>query len=116
MSASKLTAYLDSIPVNEVDFSVIENGLYPGEYTVALPAGAMAAYKSVSVTVTIDSGRAQAIIIESPDSIAESEDFKDLTLRVVKEQSLMVDGVSGATITSKAFFKAVENAVSAGEE
>jgi major membrane immunogen (membrane-anchored lipoprotein) len=31
--------------------------------------------------------------------------------RVIREQSLQVDTISGATLTSKAFLKAIENAL-----
>jgi uncharacterized protein with FMN-binding domain len=40
---------------------------------------------------------------------------KGVARNVIDEQSLQVDAVTGATITSKAFLKAIENALTGQE-
>jgi len=111
MTASDLSVYLASIPVSNIDFSRIPDGSYSGSYTVKLPAGASAAHPSVSVTARIVSGKAQAIEIVDPASFMDSSDWQSLISRVLDAQSLQVDAVSGASVSSKAFFKAVETAI-----
>ena len=112
LSAADLTSYLATIPVTKVNFGVITDGVYAGSYTVALPPGANASHRSVSVRVNIGSGRAQAIEIVDPATFNTNAKWRTLINRVIGAQSLQVDAITGASVSSKAFFKAVENAIS----
>ncbi len=47
----------------------------------------------------------------SIDPGADNTDFERLYARVIQAQSLQVDTISGATLTSKAYLQAVENAL-----
>ena len=47
----------------------------------------------------------------SKDPGAENTDYKVLYERVIEDQTLQVDTISGATLTSKAYLQAVENAL-----
>ena len=111
LSAADLTSSLAAIPVAKVDFSVVADGIYTGNYTVVLPPGANASHPSVSVKVNVGSGRAQAIEIVDPATFNTNAKWLSLINRVIGAQSLQVDAIAGASVSSKAFFKAVENAV-----
>ena len=47
----------------------------------------------------------------SVDPGADNTDFERLYARVIQAQSLQVDTISGATLTSKAYLQSVENAL-----
>ncbi len=70
-----------SLPRDKVDFSRLQDGVYEGSY-----AGGMYRWRANSVKVTVDAG-------------------------VIEDQTLQVDTVSGATLTSKAYLQSVENAL-----
>jgi uncharacterized protein with FMN-binding domain len=76
----------------------------------------MAANKSVTVRVTVAGGRYSSIEILKPPRIGESAAYKKLISRVQETQSLSMDAVSSATITSTAVLKAIQIAVSSPKE
>ncbi len=84
------------------DFSQLPDGVYDGEYK----RGRF----SSKVRVTVASGRMAKI-----DVVQDVQHQSEVTQKVVdallEAQSLQVDTVSGATITTRAFLKAVENAL-----
>jgi uncharacterized protein with FMN-binding domain len=103
--------WADAIPASLAALPGKPDGEYRGSYTIALPAGAFAAFRHVAVDVSVASGAITAIELVEPEIMQRAEFFRELPARIVAEQSLDVDAVSGVTFTSKAFIKAVQDAL-----
>ena len=89
--------------VNPVDLSKIADGTYPG----AFKAGRF----SYSVQVTVKDHRIEAVKSTGKKQ-AQDAILLQIFSRIVEAQSVQVDAVSGASLTTKAVSKAVENALS----
>jgi uncharacterized protein with FMN-binding domain len=86
-----------SLPLNAVDFSKLNDGTYHGAY---------------ECQVTVSSGKVTDIqLVGSRDPGGKNTQHEALYDRVIQAQSLQVDTISGATLTSKAYLQAVENAL-----
>lgn len=96
-----------NLPLNTVDFSKLNEGKYIGEYE-----GGMKKWRTNKVQVTVSSGKVTEIKVLEQNYKLESEFTDKLYDRVINAQSLQVDTISGATLTSKACLKSVENALS----
>ena len=60
----------------------------------------------------MSSGRVTDIqLVDSQDPGGENTQHEELFDRVIQAQSLQVDTISGATLTSKAYLQCVENAL-----
>ncbi|HVP17433.1 MAG TPA: FMN-binding protein [Spirochaetia bacterium] len=103
--------FLKNVPVNNVDLTTVPDGTYEGQYTLVLPPGEYAVNRSFDVLVTTFGHAYTAVSIKEPSSLAANSDFVALENRIVSADSLLVDGVSGATYSSRAMLKAVEAAV-----
>jgi uncharacterized protein with FMN-binding domain len=96
-----------NISLDGADFNNLKDGVYIGEYE-----GGMYKWRANEVQVTVSSGKVTDIEqINSSDPGKENTNQSLLYDRVIKDQSLQVDTISGATLTSKAYLKAVENAL-----
>lgn len=95
-----------NLPLNGVDFSRLNDGTYIGVYE-----GGMYKWRANKVQVTVSSGKVTDIKIQEHKENQSAEFTGKLYDRVIKAQSLQVDTISGATLTSKAYLKAVENAL-----
>ena len=96
-----------SLPLNAVDFSKLKDGTYHGAY-----AGGMFKWRANECDVTVANGQVTDIqLVATKDPAAENTDHAMLYDRVIEAQSLQVDTISGATLTSKAYLQAVENAL-----
>ena len=96
-----------NLSLNSVDFSKLNDGTYTGEYE-----GGMYKWRVNKVQVTVTSGKVSDIkLLNSSDPGKDNTQQDVLDDRVIKAQSLQVDTISGATLTSKAYLKAVENAL-----
>jgi len=96
-----------SLPLNAVDFSRLSDGAYHGAY-----AGGMYKWRANECQVTVSSGRVTGIqLVGTKDPAAKNTQHEVLYDRVIQAQSLQVDTISSATLTSKAYLKAVENAL-----
>ena len=96
-----------SLPLNAVDFSKLNDGTYHGVYT-----GGMYKWRANECVVTVTNGKVTNIqLAGSKDPGSGKTDYKMLYDRVIKAQSLQVDTISSATLTSKAYLQAVENAL-----
>jgi len=102
-----LTRGLDEMAqmqINNVDLNSLSDGTYRGSFR---------GYRwSNSVEVVIESNRIADIRITEKHRFHREELIQELTSRIIDEQSIDVDTVSGATVSSKAFLKAIENALS----
>lgn len=96
-----------NLPLNAVDFSRLNDGTYHGVY-----AGGMYKWRANECQVTVSSGKVTDIqLAASQDPGSENTQYQVLYDRVIQAQSLQVDTISGATLTSKAYLQAVENAL-----
>lgn len=107
-----------NLAISDVDFKKLRDGVYTGKF-----AGSKGSTRNDAVEVTVVSGAVSKIrVIEGPlagdkqtQAIRSGKTINDLFNSVIKAQSLKVDVISGATITSKAHLKAVENALEQAE-
>ena len=96
-----------SLPLNAVDFDMLNDGIYHGVYE-----GGMYKWRRNECDVTVTNGKVTGIQLASTiDPAAENTDHEMLYERVTQAQSLQVDTISGATLTSKAYLPCVENAL-----
>jgi uncharacterized protein with FMN-binding domain len=96
-----------SLPLNAVDFSKLNDGTYHGAY-----AGGMYKWRANECNVTVTNGKVAAIqLVDSKDPGSKNTQVDVLYDRVIKAQSLQVDTITSATLTSKAWLQAVENAL-----
>ncbi len=120
VSAMSPQAYLDNLAVKSVNLAAVAPGTYKGDYTLVLPPGVLAKNRHFKVTVVVGPGPAVTVTREEPAHLsaigASATDdlngkFDEMTARIETAGAIPVDGVSGATYSSRAFQKAVENAV-----
>ena len=92
------------IEVNNLDLSYLEDD---GFYTGSFEFGRW----SNEAKVTLENNK--IIDIEFTDDVAFSKDEvrEEIIKRIINQQKLPVDVVSGATVTSKAYMKSVEDAL-----
>jgi uncharacterized protein with FMN-binding domain len=96
-----------SLPLDAVDFGKLSDGTYHGAYE-----GGMYKWRANECQVTVSSGKVADIqLLGSQDPGSENAQHQALYDRVIQAQSLQVDTISGATLTSKAYLQAVENAL-----
>ncbi len=96
-----------SLPLNAVNFDQLNDGIYHGVYE-----GGMYRWRVNECNVTVANGKVTDIqLVGSKDPGAKNTDYAMLYDRVIEAQSLQVDTISGATLTSKAYLQAVENAL-----
>lgn len=100
-----------NLPIAAIDFKELNDGTYDGEYE-----GGMYKWRTNKVQVTVSSGNVTDIKILEHKENRPPEFTDKLYDRVIKAQSLQVDTVSGATITSKAYLKSVENALAKAQK
>lgn len=95
-----------TMEINAVDLNRLEDGAYEGEYS----------YGSTlcKVKVEVKGHRIEDIIVLENGETKYAKKAEEVLERVKENQSPQVDIVSGATTTSKALLKAVENALSSG--
>jgi uncharacterized protein with FMN-binding domain len=97
-----------SLPLNAVDFDKLkDDGVFHGVYE-----GGIYGWRYNECDVTVKSGRVTGIqLAGSKDPGGGNTDYAMLYARVIEAQSLQVDTISGATLTSKAYLQCVENAL-----
>ena len=97
-----------------INFKKLHDGTYIGDYK-----GTKSHLRDAQVKVTITSGEISDIEIlkgavdkeGQPLKIKAGKSIEDLFNEVVESESLQVDVISGATLTSKTHLKALENAL-----
>ena len=96
-----------SLPLNAVDFGKLNDGTYHGAYE-----GGMYKWRANECDVTVTNGGVTDIqLAGSKDPGGKNTQHKALYDRVIQAQSLQVDTISGATLTSKGWLQCVENAL-----
>lgn len=92
-----------TLPVGKVNISTLKDGTYNGKYK----GGRF----SNEVDVIIKDNKIQNIEVVKSVTFEKSEVTKDVIEKVIINQNTDVDVVSGATVTSKAYLKSIENAL-----
>lgn len=122
MGAVVLTApgrnELQNMIIDDVNFKKLQDGIYKGVYR-----GTKDSFRNAAVEVTVASGAITKIKVtegalaneKQTSEIRKGLSINSLFDKVIKSQSLQVDVISGATLTSKAHLKAVENALEQAE-
>lgn len=92
-----------AIEINEINISILSDGTYTGQYSEGRWRN--------TVEVTVSNGK--IVSIEPLQSVIfeREEVTKQIFERVIDEQKITVDTVAGATVTSKAYLKSIENAL-----
>jgi uncharacterized protein with FMN-binding domain len=102
LASNKIVSDAEALTVEEIDFSQMEDGEYLGNYEI-FPV-------KVSVKTKIQDGKiVQIEFLEHFNGrgvLAEK-----IVNRIIKKQSLQVDVISGATVSSVAIKKAVEDSL-----
>ena len=105
-SISKEHTEAINLPLDGVDFKNLQDGTYVGEYE-----GGVYKWRSNKVEVTVSNGKVENIRLLYHKENQTREFTKALYDKVITSQSLDIDTVSGATLTSKAYLKSVEIAL-----
>ena len=92
-----------AMPINHVDLRLVKDGIYPGSF----------AYGGFTyeVVVTIANHGIKNVTITRNRNTSHAQAAEGVMTRILEQQKNDVDAVSGATTTSKALLKAVENAL-----
>lgn len=103
----RLVNDVNSITVSNLNMANITDGIYVGKYSIT------PVYVEVEVTVT-EHKITNIKIIEHENGLGgKAEKIVD---DVISRQSLEVDALSGATVSSKCIIKAIENALQSGSK
>lgn len=97
---------VQNISVDMPDLSYVSDGTYIGEYSVT----------PVYVKVEVSIKNHQLIdiaILQHNNGLGSSAEH--IVNDIIKKQSLNIDAISGATVSSKCILKAVENAIEKSE-
>ena len=95
------------LPLDAVDFNHLADGVYRGYYD-----GGMYQWRTNECEVEVSDGKVSGIrLLSSKETENGNFDPAMLYERVIREQSLQVDTISGASLTSKAHLQCVENAL-----
>ncbi|MGA2763390.1 MAG: FMN-binding protein [Spirochaetia bacterium] len=95
-----------AMPVNHVDLAKVKDGNYRGDFSY----GGF----TYEVQVTVVSHQIKEIAIIKNRTARHAKMAEDIVKSILGQQKNDVDVVSGATTTSKALLKAVENALEKG--
>ena len=93
-----------NIVINSMDASQLKDGVYKGKYN--------GGRWSNEVNVTLKDKKITQIDIVKNVVFEKTEVSRELINKVIKKQDTNVDVISGASVTSKAYLKSIENALS----
>ena len=105
---------IKDMQISNIPFNGLKDGTYIGEYV-----GTKDNFRDTEGKITVLGGKITDIKVtkgilsgkEASELNTKKETIYDLFDRIISSQSLGVDIISGATLTSKTHLKAVENAV-----
>ena len=103
----RLVNDVNSITVSNLNMANITDGIYVGKYSIT------PVYVEVEVTVT-EHKITNIKIIEHENGLGGK--VEKIVDDVISRQSLEVDAVSGATVSSKCIIKTIENALQSGSK
>lgn len=93
---------LPAISIGELSMADVADGSYEGDYSAGLV--------SAAVTVTVKDKKIQDIIINKHEN-GLGKKAERITKDIIEKQSVDIDNVSGATLSSNVIRKAVEQAL-----
>ncbi|MEK6265836.1 MAG: FMN-binding protein [Clostridium sp.] len=93
-----------NMSINSIDTAQLKDGVYKGKYN--------GGRWSNEVNVTLKNKEITQITIPKTVIFEKTEVSTELINSVIKKQDISVDVISGATATSKAYLKSIENALS----
>ncbi|MFN8208397.1 MAG: FMN-binding protein [Bacteroidales bacterium] len=99
---------MSPVTIAKIDMSQVNDGDWTGEYTDK-KSGSMA-----QVMISVRDHRIIQIKVTDRKCTPIGKKGEYVIVQVIKEQSLQVDGISGATLTSTITLKAIENALKKG--
>jgi uncharacterized protein with FMN-binding domain len=99
---------MSPVTIAKIDMLQVSDGDWTGEYTDK-KSGSMA-----KVLVHVKDHRIIKINVTDRKCTPIGKKGEYVTVQVIKEQSLQVDGISGATLTSTITLKAIETALKKG--
>ncbi|OFV70984.1 FMN-binding protein [Acetobacterium wieringae] len=94
----------ENLAINPVDLKGIEDGTYTGVYT--------AGRWSNEVAVSVADHQISNIAVVKTVTMEKPEVTDALIHAVIEKQNTTVDTISSATVSSKAYLKSIENALS----
>ncbi|MBC3898769.1 FMN-binding protein [Acetobacterium malicum] len=94
----------ENLAINPVDLTKIEDGTYAGVYQAGRWTNEVAVSVADHQISNIDV--VKTVTIESPEMTST------IINSVIEKQNTTVDTVTGATVSSKAYLKSIENALS----
>ncbi|MCC3866902.1 FMN-binding protein [Terrisporobacter mayombei] len=89
------------VEINSVDISKLEDGAYVGKYSKNRWTS--------EVEVSVKGKKIESIKLLSEPLTPDVGD--ELSKKIIEKQNVNVDVISGATVSSKAYLKSVENAL-----
>lgn len=98
---------LPDVPIENVNLENVRDGSYLGEYT----AGPVKAV----VKVDVQANQIERIIIQQ-HQCGLGRKAEKIVDRILKKQTLYVDAISGATLSSKVILKAVQEGLEKGTD
>jgi uncharacterized protein with FMN-binding domain len=93
----------EHLEISPVSPAALDDGVYNGIHS--------AGRWTNEVAVTVEDGKISGIQIVRDIRFADSGTAGEVFRRVLEAQNTAVDSVAGATVTSKAYLKAIENAL-----
>jgi len=93
-----------SLAIGTIDAAALADGIYKGSYD--------SGRWSNEVEVTVKDQKITEIVVTKDVTFPKPEWTEELFDNVIKKQNTDVDVISGATVTCKAYLKAIENALS----
>lgn len=100
---SRGLSQVSKLTISNVNTSTLNDGAYNGKYDNGR--------FSNELTVTVKEHKITDIKVIKDVQFSKPEMTKELFDRVIEAQSIEVDVISGATVTSNAYLKAIENAL-----
>lgn len=93
----------ETVPFEQVDLTSIEDGTYIGSYDY---------YRfSTTVEVTVENHKIIGLNCVDDVTFVDQETWDTIEARVLEHNTHEVDVLAGATVTSNAYLKAIENAL-----
>ena len=100
-----------NLPILNVDFSRLNDGVYHGAYS-----GGIYEWRHNQCDVTVADGKVTKIQLLDSINLAEEQSGAQMLYdRVIAEQWLQVDTISGSTLTGNGYLKCVELALTSAQ-
>lgn len=90
--------------INNVDLTAVKDGIYNGKYSSGRWTN--------ELNVIVKDNKITDIKVIKDVTFSNAASAQQLFDKIIEKQKIDVDAVSGATVTSKAYQKSIENALS----